>query len=238
MRSEDAPMANIGISVGHVNGTTASRAMTWLGLAAAVGFSVSAIFSLVLQLERGLFLVPYVAVVSTFLVLFFQAHRLPSKSILASWQVGLLLATAASVFLVGNIQGQPSSFVPEGLTLVSAVLWAGVVYGAVDGLFLNVVPVLAIYHAWPRGPGATRSGKVARGAAALAGTLVVTAAYHLGYGEFQGVAVLPVLLGNAIITATYLFSGSPLAPIVTHVVMHVAAVLHGMESTAQLPPHY
>jgi ammonia channel protein AmtB len=74
--------------------------------------------------------------------------------------------------------------------------------------------------------------------AALAGSLVVTAAYHLGYTEFQGVALLPVLLGNAIITVTYLFSGSPLSPIITHVVMHVATVLHGMESTVQLPPHY
>jgi hypothetical protein len=47
-----------------------------------------------------------------------------------------------------------------------------------------------------------------------------------------------VVVGNAIITSSYLLTGSPLAAILFHVAMHVAAVLHGMETTLQLPPHY
>jgi hypothetical protein len=39
-------------------------------------------------------------------------------------------------------------------------------------------------------------------------------------------------------TAAYLLSGSALAPLSAHVVMHLAAVLHGAATTVQLPPHY
>jgi hypothetical protein len=46
------------------------------------------------------------------------------------------------------------------------------------------------------------------------------------------------LIGNAIVTAGYLLTGSPLAAIISHVIMHGAAVVHGMETTVQLPPHY
>ena len=47
-----------------------------------------------------------------------------------------------------------------------------------------------------------------------------------------------VVVGNAIITSSYLLTGSPLAAILSHVAMHVAAVLHGMETSLRLPPYY
>jgi hypothetical protein len=46
------------------------------------------------------------------------------------------------------------------------------------------------------------------------------------------------LIGNAIVTAGYLATRNPMTPLVSHVMMHGAAVVHGMEATAQLPPHY
>lgn len=55
----------------------------------------------------------------------------------------------------------PGSPSPKGMELVWAVLWLGVVYGAVDALLLTVMPVYA--------PGASASDPVgqARGTAAL-----------------------------------------------------------------------
>lgn len=38
-------------------------------------------------------------------------------------------------------------------------------------------------------------------------------------------------------TAAYLLARSPIAAVGGHVVMHVAAVLHGIDTTIQLPPH-
>lgn len=46
------------------------------------------------------------------------------------------------------------------------------------------------------------------------------------------------ILGNAILTAAYLLTRNPLSTTLAHVAMHVASVLHGMETTIQLPPHY
>jgi hypothetical protein len=145
---------------------------------------------------------------------------------------------AATYFLLRNIQGQPVSAIPEGGQLILALLWIGLVYGVVDAFLLNVMPVLAI-----QGPKFYESGsswkvRLARGLIALAASVVITVAYHAGYTEFHGPKMLFVIIGNVIITLSYLLTGSPLAPVVTHVIMHVAAVLHGMETTLQLPPHY
>lgn len=40
------------------------------------------------------------------------------------------------------------------------------------------------------------------------------------------------------LTFAYLLTGNPLAAIIAHVRMHGAAVIHGMGTTMQLPPHY
>ena len=71
---------------------------------------------------------------------------------------------------------------------------------------------------------------VIRGVAALVVSLAITLIYHVGYAEFRTAAVVAPLVGNLVITATYVVTGSPLAPIVTHVAMHVASVWLGMET--------
>ena len=109
---------------------------------------------------------------------------------------------------------------------------------AVDALLLNIVPVLSLYGAHHPEELRLGPGRLYWGAVALAGSLLVTALYHLGFAEYRGRGLLQPLLGNAIITAGYLLTGNPLASLVAHVLMHVAAVLHGMEGTTQLPPHY
>ena len=82
------------------------------------------------------------------------------------------------------------------------------------------------------------AGQILVGLFALLASLVVTLFYHLGYHEFRNKSVLFVLLGNTIITLTFILSGNPLAAVLTHTIMHVAAVFRGPETTIQLPPHY
>lgn len=83
-----------------------------------------------------------------------------------------------------------------------------------------------------------RMGIIAAGAFALSASLLVTAGYHLGYPEFRNSKLGLVLLGNSIITLAYILPGSPLGAMISHVVMHLAAVNQGPETTIQLPPHY
>jgi hypothetical protein len=214
------------------------KSLLWLVLAALIGFLVPALFSSGLRWERPLFLIPYVAIIGAFLILYFRSVSFSFKQLIAHWPYGLIGVAAATYFLLRNIQGQPVSAIPEGGQLILALLWIGLVYGVVDAFLLNVMPVLAI-----QGPKFYESGsswkvRLARGLIALAASVVITVAYHAGYTEFHGPKMLFVIIGNVIITLSYLLTGSPLAPVVTHVIMHVAAVLHGMETTLQLPPHY
>jgi hypothetical protein len=46
------------------------------------------------------------------------------------------------------------------------------------------------------------------------------------------------ILGNAIMSLGYILTRNPLSAALSHAAMHIAAVLHGMEATTQLPPHY
>jgi hypothetical protein len=214
------------------------RALGWLALAALVGFLVPAVFSTGLRWSRPLFLVPYVAIAGAFLLLYFRRAPVSLARMTGRWHWALAGTAAASFFLLRNIQGQPASAVPEGTELFFAVAWLGVAYGAIDGLFLNVVPVLAV-----QGPGFHASKppwkeRLGRGLLALAASLAVTVAYHAGYAEFRGPKMLSAVIGNAIITSSYLLTGSPLAAVASHVIMHVGAVFHGMDTTLQLPPHY
>ncbi len=81
-------------------------------------------------------------------------------------------------------------------------------------------------------------GKVLVGIAALAASLLVTAAYHLGYPEIQGPQVVYPLIGNGVMSLSYLLTMNPLSAVLSHIAMHVAVVLHGINTTLQLPPHY
>jgi hypothetical protein len=51
-------------------------------------------------------------------------------------------------------------------------------------------------------------------------------------------ALAALFLGNLVVTLGYLLTGHPTMPVLAHLLMHAAAVIHGMEATIQLPPHY
>ena len=112
-------------------------------------------------------------------------------------------------------------------------------YGLTDALFLNVMPVLAV-GLWASALDWTTTlwGKIAVGLIGLGASLLVALAYHLGYPEFRNSKVGTVLVGNSVITLAFLLSGNPLGSIISHSIMHIAAVLQGPETTLQLPPHY
>lgn len=212
----------------------------WVAGAALVGWAQAAFFAGVLQWPRPLFLAPYVVLTTLFMVGYLRWSRLDFLAHLKDfWYWGLLGAVVVGWFVVRSVILQPHSATPQGMTLIFDLVWLGLVYGAVDGLFLSVLPIAATWQAckllgwserWP--------GQIAAGMLGLIASLVVTAAYHWGYPEFQGVAVLWPVLGVGIMSLAYLVTRSPLAPVLSHIAMHVAAVVIGIQSAIQLPPHY
>jgi membrane protease YdiL (CAAX protease family) len=101
---------------------------------------------------------------------------------------------------------------------------------------LTVMPVVAIWQVF--GPSRSVVAQVGIAILGMLGSSIyVTAAYHLGYPELRGPRVGMTVAGGSIITLAVLLTGNPLAAILSHAMMHVATVLHGPETTVQLPPH-
>jgi len=212
---------------------------TWVLVAAAAGFVSAAVFTMILGLDRRTFVAAWSAVAAVLWAAYARqeqvrlrvqlARRLPS---------GIVIGSIAGAILVLSVLRQPASPAPAGAALALDLFWLGGVYGAVDALILSVLPVLALYGTRPGEPEPAAAERLGRAAMALAGSALVTAAYHAGFREFQGPELLLPVLANVGMTACYLISGSAAAPIVAHVAMHVAAVVHGAATTVQLPPHY
>lgn len=211
----------------------------WVIAASVLGFAITSVFVGRLRLRRSAFLIPYVLGVSAFLFAFVRAEQLDVAALLArNWVWGLPATVVVSFILVRNVLSQPASPRSKGARLVFELLWFGLVYGAIDGLFLSVFPVLLVWRSFPA-LGATTLGTVGAGLLALVTSAIVTVAYHIGYPEFQNVAQIRLaIFGNAIITLGYLLSLNPIASFGSHAIMHMTAVWHGGERTAQLPPHY
>ena len=212
----------------------------WLVAAMGLGFGISYVFAGKMNFSRHRYLIPYVSLTTVFLYAFLVRSGIDLGALLVkNWGWGLLAGGLVSLFLVRTVRAQPLSRHTYGAELALDVTWAGLVYGLVDALFLNVMPVMVVWmggsqFAWA----GSVAGKIGLALLGLLASLLVTLTYHLGYPEFRNKSVMLVLVGNSLITLAYLLSGNPLGSIVSHTAMHVAAVFQGPDTTIQLPPHY
>lgn len=215
-----------------------SSRLAWILGLVVTSFAMSAWSAGVARMGREDIVVVYVAVVGILLLAYGRFTGIPLAGYLTQhWRTGLIAGLTIGALLTLGVMAQPGSPRPSGVHLAWALLWLGVVYGVSDALLLNVMPVWIVRSGppWKSGDWGLR---LRRGMVALGASLLVTAAYHLGYEEFRGPSVIQPLIGNALLTLGFLLTRSPGAAVVGHVIMHGAAVLHGMETTAQLPPHY
>lgn len=204
----------------------------------AVGFVLSGFLSGALRLGRGTVVLGYALTAAVVTIALYRSDPQSFRQVMGRhWTSGIVAGLGLGLVLIISVMNQPASGSPSGLRLAAALAWLGLVYGVFDGLLLTVAPVLAVFGRDPPRL-SVRTGNWARGAVALAASLFVTATYHLGYEEFRGSHLAQPLIGNAVITAGYLMTGSVATPLLGHVIMHGAAVVHGMETTSQLPPHY
>jgi hypothetical protein len=161
----------------------------------------------------------------------------PSELFLSDVGWGLsagLIAAALAVPLVRRLPSHPHA---TGSRLVGLMLWEGVAYGIAEAVLLSTLPVLAVWQACvDLGWAESGSAKFGSGGLAILGALLVILVHHLGYAEFRTEAGRPGLFGAMAVCGlqalAFLVTGSVLAPVVAHVVLHGQLVMRG----AELPP--
>jgi hypothetical protein len=210
----------------------------WIAVAALAGFLVTYVLVDRMRLTREWFVLGHVVLTGTLLALYFTLTKTRWNDLVGSWPRGLLGAAVAGALMIGFVLTGQSSPPPTGLALVWAIVWLGAVYGAIDALLLSVFPVAA--SRWIGGSDllAAEGGLKPVSLVALGVSLVLTVTYHLGFPEFRGAAMVSALIGNGIMTLSYLGTGSALAPILAHIALHIAAVTYGYANALPAPPHY
>ena len=219
---------------------TAHEARTqleWLAGGLLVAFAVPFLLADVLGLPRDLYYGIYVLAVAGLFGAWLRTRPDPRAVLLRRWGWGVALGlVAAALLALMVIRTEDATSRPGGIELAGAVLWRGILYGTADGVLLSVFPILVVVTAFGGLHGSTARRTLVL-ASALAASLVFTAVYHAGYGEFRSAKVRKPVAGDVVWSAPTLATLSPFGAPVAHVGMHVAAVLHSYDTEVFLPPH-
>lgn len=226
-----APVARPSLRAQHV---------MWLGTGLVFGFLASFVLADVLELPRDLFYGIYAASVLTFFVAWAKSTgqsfgRMFRQRWVLALALGLVFAGVMALIALRTEDATPR---PDGIELVAAVLWRGVVYGLTDGLLLSVFPILVVFAAFA-GTKLREQwlGKMAIGLAALVASVAMTASYHLGYSDFRSEKVGRAVSGDLVWSVPTLLTLNPIGAPIAHAGLHVSAVLHSYETDLFLPPH-
>ncbi len=218
----------------------AAQQFRWLLAGLVLGFAVPFIFADVLNLQRDLYYGVYAAAVITFIASWTRAtDQQVGEMLRRRWPLAAALGVIfAGVLAVVVVRTDDATARPEGLELVWALGWRGVVYGAMDALLLSVFPVLAVFKAAAGSRFRTHTfGKIAVVAAAMLASLAMTATYHAGYSDFRSDKIVKPLTGDVIWSVPTLVTLNPIGSVIAHAGLHVTAVLHSYDTDTFLPPH-
>ena len=217
------------------------RRRHWLWILAGFPFAFAVPFVLAdtFGLNRDVFYGLYALAVAGFVAAWAWDTRLTSRDLWRNWRWGLALgALGAAVMSLLVLRTEDATDRPDGLELIAAVFWRGIVYGATDGVLLSVFPILAVFGAFA-GTALRRhfAGKVAIGALAMVISIGITSVYHLGYSDFRSERLRKPIVGDTVWSAPTLVTLSPLGAPIAHVGLHTSAVLHSYQTDTFLPPH-
>lgn len=223
--------------VAQADSTRSLAHLGWIPAGAAVGFAVSFGFGDRIGLPVDIYYLVYFSVVAGFLALYARRTGIDLRR-WASRRLGrgLALGVLGGAVLARGVWAHPASGGTPGAALAWDVVWRGVVYGSVDGLLLLAFPWVVSWRAL-RAEGGGWKRKLGASVLAYAAVLLVTTAYHLGYRDFRSRKILQPDIGATIAAVPTLLSANPVASPLSHVVLHVAAVLHVPDTDLYLPPH-
>ena len=212
----------------------------WLTGGFALAFVVPFLFADTLEINRDLYYGLYtVAVAGLFATWSHVTGYDLVTALKRRWPAAVALGLAAGGLLAAMVlRTDEATARPDGLQLVGAVAWRGILYGVTDGLLLSVFPILTVFAAFEGTRLIERvGGKVMIGLVALAASLAMTAVYHAGYSDFRSEKMQKPLVGDVIWSAPTLLTLNPIGAPIAHAALHTSAVLHSYETETFLPPH-
>jgi hypothetical protein len=208
--------------------------LMWLAGLALVSFLVTWIFTDKIRMRRT----PYIGLLTAVTVVigwgYVRWAGLGLADVLLNrWALGLLVAPIVGAFLTVGIRRLPVGQPLHGRRLVVAILWEGGVYGIAEGLLLSTLPVLMTWQMVDALGWSGLGGAVGRWTLPTLASVAVIVVHHLGYWEYRNGLLRPIAAGCGLMSIGYLITGSPIAPVVAHIIAHVSGLQHGGE----LPPH-
>lgn len=212
----------------------------WLGAGFVLAFAVPFVLADLLEINRDVYYGLYAASV---LGLFWLWSRATGYDLRAAvrhhWVAALLLGlVVAATLAIMVVRTEDATSRPDGLELVGAIAWRGILYGATDGLLLSAFPILVVFAALAGSRlDSRRTGKLVTGVLALAASIAMTAIYHLGYSDFRSDKVTKPLTGDVVWSVPTLVTLNPIGAPIAHIGLHTSAVLHSSETDTYLPPH-
>ena len=211
--------------------------LIWIAWGLLVGFGASFIFGDLLTLPIDLYYLIYFGIILTFFSIYIRNTRLRLKEWFSRRLVwGILLGLIFGALLAQNVLSRPETEKFTGAYLAWLIFWRGLVYGVVDGLLLSSFPWIVTWRAFDVGK-KPLGKKIAFGFLAWLFILAMTTAYHLGYSDFRARKIVQPIIGNSIISIPTLLSANPVGSPITHVIMHITAILHSPKTDLFLPPH-
>ncbi|MFW6253619.1 MAG: hypothetical protein ACOC41_01700 [Chitinivibrionales bacterium] len=211
--------------------------LLWIPAGLAVGFLTPLLFAELLDLPQYLYYLIYFIIVGIFSVAYVKNTRLNLQAFLTT-HLGWAIATGV---LVGMVMMQavlmrPQTAKLEGMLLWWELFWRGLVYGAIDGILLFAFPWLVVWRAFEAGK-RNIFAKLGTSVIALLCILFITTTYHLGYSDFRSEKIIQPAIGSTITSVPTLLTANPLASVISHIFLHVAAVVHSPYTELFLPPH-
>ena len=212
----------------------AMETLVWLGEIAIASFLVSWVLTDVFDVRRA----PYVgalAIVAAALTAGYLSWSDQGVSFWThNWAWGLVGAVVTGALLARGVSRIPMPSHTAHHVVAGEGAWEGLVYGAAEGLLLSVLPVVVVWQGFTGSGGTDGWRGVAAGVLALAASALVIVVHHLGYREFRNRRIVQPLMACLVLSLGYLLTGSPIAAIGGHIVLHLALLRRGIE----LPPHH
>ena len=207
--------------------------LLWLAGLAFAAFGVAWLSGTRLRIRRPLY-IPFLVLVTGGLTAGYIAWLgIGVESVFtARWGWGFLAAAVAGTVLGGAMTRQPVTRRLSGRELPWALVWEGVVYGTAEGVLLSALPAFVTWEMLHSLGWTGTAGALARWTLPVVGAAAVIVVHHLGYWNCRNKILIPITWGCSLLTIGYLVTASMVAPTLGHILLHFAALRHGME----MPP--